>query len=90
VLQLAELALMALHLSPHALQLFVSAKLVQVVPPQTVPVQTHVPRLHWGVGCAQVVWFTQLPVAPQLCVTFPEQFTCPGAHTPRQAPPEHV
>jgi hypothetical protein len=90
VLQLAKLALFWMHLSPHALQLLMSAKLVQVVPPQTVPVQTHVPPLHWGVGCAHVVWFTQLPVAPQLCVVFPEQLTCPGAQTPRQTPPEHV
>jgi hypothetical protein len=80
------LAFTALHLSPHALQLFVVLSSVQVVPPQSVSLHVHAPALQSGVGCAHVAPFTQLPVGPQLCGVLPLHCTCPGPHSPWHAP----
>jgi hypothetical protein len=59
-------ALVGVHTSPHALQLLVVFRVVQSLPPHRVSLQVHDPLTQLGVGCAQVAWLTQLPVAPQV------------------------
>jgi hypothetical protein len=92
-LQVAIEAFVGLHLSPHALQSLVVLSVVHTGPVgslHVVAVQVHTPPWHVGVGCAHVVWFAQLPVGSHVCVVFPLQFVCPGAHTPLQALLTHV
>jgi hypothetical protein len=88
-LQLSADALVAVHESPHALQLLVVLSSVQV-PPHVDSPQVHAPPEQNGVGWAHVVWFVHVPVPLHVCVVLLLQLVCPGAHTPLQTPAEHV
>jgi hypothetical protein len=89
-LQLAADAFVRVHLSPHALQLLVVFSSVHVVPPHSVSRHVHAPLLQSGLGCVHVVWLTQLPAPPHVCVVLPLQLVWAGAHTPWHAPDTHV
>jgi hypothetical protein len=71
-LQLAADAFVRLHLSPQALQFCVVLRRVHV-PLHVVSWQVHEPFEQSGVGCAQAVWFCQVPLALQFCVVLPLQ-----------------
>ena len=88
-LQLADEAWMRLHLSPHALQLLVVLRPVQV-PLHSVSRQVHAPFEQSGVGCAQVAWFCHVPVLLHVRGVLPLQLVWPGAQTPVHAPATHV
>ena len=49
----------------------------------------HIPFAQTGVGSAQVDWFCQLPLASQVCTTFPTHCDWPSLHTPTHWPPTH-
>lgn len=85
-LQDGAVALLALHLSPHALQSCVVFSDEHVPSEHDVSAHVHAPFRQSGVGCAHVVWFVHVPVLLHVCVVLPLQFSCPGAHTPVQAP----
>jgi hypothetical protein len=88
-LQLAADALVVVHLSPQALQLLVVSSSVHV-PLHSVSVHEHEPLTQKGVGCAQVAWFVQVPVALHVCGVLPLQSVWPGAHVPEHAPATQV
>lgn len=89
-LQLADEALVRLHLTPQALQSCVVLSPEHVLSGHVVCVHVQAPFWQVGVGCAQVVTFVHVPVLLHVCVVLPLQFTWPGAHTPEQAPLTHV
>jgi hypothetical protein len=53
-LHVAADALVVVHTSPQALQSLVDVRSVQVLPPQSVSLHSHVPPTQNGVGCAHV------------------------------------
>ena len=72
-LQAADDALLRLHTSPQALQSCVVFSPEHVLSEHFVCVHTHDPFWQVGVGCAQVVWFVQVPVLLHVCGVLPLQ-----------------
>lgn len=74
-MQVADCAFVRVHLSPHALQLFVVFSVVHV-PLHSVSRQVHEPLLQSGLGCEQGEQFA--PPVPQDVADWPEY----GTQTP--------
>jgi hypothetical protein len=79
-------AFVGVHAVPHALQLLVVSRSVQV-PPHSVSLHVHVPALQSGVGWAHVVPLTQVPAAEHVWGVLPLQRTAADTHTPASPPP---
>jgi hypothetical protein len=89
-LQLSVVALTELHVWPQPPQFPVDVCVFTHCPLHIVSWHVQLPAEQSGVGCAHVAWFVHVPVPLQVCGVLPEQFVCPGAHTPEQTPPTQV